>query len=129
MGADSFDVTKDNGNDFSNSNFSLGMAPEDQLSCMEGMAGTGSEHIVVAVRVRPLSSAEVAEGKRSCCDVLNGNTVVIKKSADPSAYLRSQKVCTVLYCIMVGVVRFTIILQTVCITGSRKCRTNGYDLR
>lgn len=92
-GGDSFDGTSINGNnDFSSSNFSLGMVPEDQLSCLEGMVGTGSEHIVVAVRVRPLSTAELAEGKRSCCDVLNGNTVVIKKSADPAAYLRSQKV-------------------------------------
>lgn len=91
-GGDSFDGTSINGNnDFSSSNFSLGMVPEDQLSCLEGMVGTGSEHIVVAVRVRPLSTAELAEGKRSCCDVLNGNTVVIKKSADPAAYLRSQK--------------------------------------
>lgn len=70
-------------------NFSLSMVPEDQLSCS---GGAGSEHIVVAVRVRPLSSAEVAEGKRSCCDVLSSNTLVIRKGADPGAYLRSQKV-------------------------------------
>lgn len=73
------------------SNFSLSMVPENQLSCLGGDAA-GSEHIVVAVRVRPLSSAEIAEGKRSCCDVLTRNTLVIRKGADPSAYLRSQKV-------------------------------------
>lgn len=72
-------------------NLSLSMVPEDQLSCL-GMEGAGSEHIVVAVRVRPLSESEVAEGKRSCCDVLTRNTLVIRKGADPGAYLRSQKV-------------------------------------
>lgn len=71
-------------------NFSLSMVPEDHLSCIED-AGE-SNNIVVAVRVRPLSEVEMAEGKRSCCEVLNGSTVVIKKGADPSAYLRSQKV-------------------------------------
>lgn len=69
-------------------NFSLSMVPEDQLSC----TGAGSEHIVVAVRVRPLSAAELAEGKRSCCEVLTSNTLVIRKGADPGAYLRSQQV-------------------------------------
>lgn len=72
------------------SNFSLSMVPENQLSCL---GDSGSEHIVVAVRVRPLSATEIAEGKRSCCDVLNRNTLVIRKGADPGAYLRSQKVC------------------------------------
>ena len=71
-------------------NFSLSMVPENQLSCL---GDAGSEHIVVAVRVRPLSSNEIAEGKRSCCDVLTRNTLVIRKGADPGAYLRSQKVC------------------------------------
>lgn len=73
-------------------NFSLSMVPEDQLSCLGGDGGSGSDNIVVAVRVRPLSAAEVAEGKRSCCDVLTSNTLVIRKGADPGAYLRSQKV-------------------------------------
>ncbi len=76
------------------SNFSLSCVPEN-LSCLEGesaLAGSGSEHIVVAVRVRPLSAKEVQEGKRSCCDVLTRNTLVIRKGADPGAYLRSQKV-------------------------------------
>lgn len=72
------------------SNFSLSMVPENQLSCL---GDSGSEHIVVAVRVRPLSASEIAEGKRSCCDVLTRNTLVIRKGADPGAYLRSQKVC------------------------------------
>lgn len=76
------------------SNFSLSCVPEN-LSCLEGesaLGGSGSEHIVVAVRVRPLSAKEVQEGKRSCCDVLTRNTLVIRKGADPGAYLRSQKV-------------------------------------
>lgn len=74
------------------SNFSLSMVPENQLSCLGGDAAAGSEHIVVGVRVRPLSDTEIAEGKRSCCDVLTRNTLVIRKGADPGAYLRSQKV-------------------------------------
>ena len=78
-------------------NFSLSMVPEDQLSCTGGEAGAGSEHIVVAVRVRPLSAAELAEGKRSCCEVLTSNTLVIRKGADPGAYLRSQQVCLMIY--------------------------------
>lgn len=74
-------------------NFSLSMVPEDQLSCLgEETGSSGRENIVVAVRVRPLSASEVAEGKRSCCDVLTRNTLVIRKGADPGAYLRSQKV-------------------------------------
>lgn len=72
------------------SNFSLSMVPENQLGCLGG--DSGSEHIVVAVRVRPLSATEIAEGKRSCCDALTRNTLVIRKGADPGAYLRSQKV-------------------------------------
>ncbi|CAM9642672.1 unnamed protein product [Ectocarpus sp. 8 AP-2014] len=71
-------------------NNSLSMVPENQLSCLAG-GDSGSENIVVAVRVRPLSATELAEGKRSCCDVLTRNTLVIRKGADPGAYLRSQK--------------------------------------
>lgn len=77
-------------------NYSLSIVPENQLSCLGGesaLLGAGREHIVVAVRVRPLSTTEIAEGKRSCCDVLTRNTLVIRKGADPGAYLRSQKVC------------------------------------
>lgn len=73
-------------------NLSLGMVPEERLEYLGEEGGTSSENIVVAVRIRPLSAAEVAEGKRSCCDVLSRNTLVIRKGADPSAYLRSQKV-------------------------------------
>ncbi|CAM9706724.1 unnamed protein product [Ectocarpus sp. 4 AP-2014] len=71
-------------------NNSLSMVPENQLSCLAG-GDSGSENIVVAVRVRPLSAIELAEGKRSCCDVLTRNTLIIRKGADPGAYLRSQK--------------------------------------
>lgn len=73
-------------------NFSLGIVSEGHLGYDDGEAECGGNHIVVAVRVRPLFASEVAEGKRSCCDVVNGNTVVIRKGADPGAYLRSQKV-------------------------------------
>lgn len=87
---DSFDHNNTTADANASSNFSLSMVPENQLSCLGG--DSGSEHIVVAVRVRPLSSTEIEEGKRSCCDVLTRNTLVIRKGADPGAYLRSQKV-------------------------------------
>lgn len=70
----------------------LGIVPEDQFSSLDGESVCGANHIIVAVRVRPLSDTEIAEGKRSCCDVVNGKTVIIRKGADPGAYLRSQKV-------------------------------------
>lgn len=91
---ESFDHNNNTAADASG-NFSLSMVPENQLSCLGGdsaFLGAGSDHIVVAVRVRPLSSTEIAEGKRSCCEVLTRNTLVIRKGADPGAYLRSQQV-------------------------------------
>lgn len=48
-------------------------------------------HMVVAVRIRPLSKEEQAAGKRSCCRVTNGCTVEITKGATHGAYLRSQQ--------------------------------------
>lgn len=92
---DSFDHNNNNITADASSNYSLSIVPENQLSCLAGesaLLGAGSEHIVVAVRVRPLSATEIAEGKRSCCDVLTRNTLIIRKGADPGAYLRSQKV-------------------------------------
>jgi hypothetical protein len=47
-------------------------------------------NMIVAVRVRPLSSEEKSKGLKSCCTVLNGKVVAIKKEGDPSGYLRSQ---------------------------------------
>ena len=46
--------------------------------------------MVVAVRVRPLSVEEQGRGMKSCCNVLKGNVVAIKKEGDPAGYLRSQ---------------------------------------
>lgn len=83
---DSFDHTNE-----TSGTFSLGIVPEDHFDNLEEST-CGSSRIVVAVRVRPLSHTEIAEGKRSCCEVVNGNTVTIRKGADPGAYLRSQKV-------------------------------------
>ena len=37
-----------------------------------------SPNMVVAVRVRPLSSAEIERGAVSCCNVLNGKIVAIR---------------------------------------------------
>lgn len=96
---DSFDHNSNNITADASANYSLSIVPENQLSCLgeSALLGPGSEHIVVAVRVRPLSATEIAEGKRSCCDVLTRNTLVIRKGADPGAYLRSQKVCYYYY--------------------------------
>jgi kinesin family protein 18/19 len=47
-------------------------------------------NMLVAVRVRPLSMQEKDKDIRSCCNVLNGKIVAIKKEGDPSGYLRSQ---------------------------------------
>jgi hypothetical protein len=51
---------------------------------------TEEPNMIVAVRVRPLSSAEKEKGYKSCCAVLNGKIIAIKKEGDPSGYLRSQ---------------------------------------
>ncbi|CAN0252188.1 unnamed protein product, partial [Discosporangium mesarthrocarpum] len=69
-------------------NFTQGNVPENELICP---AGKGSDHILVAVRVRPLSTKEVSEGKRSCCDAINSTTVSITKRAATGTYLRSQQ--------------------------------------
>ncbi|KAG5177422.1 kinesin motor domain-containing protein [Tribonema minus] len=54
-------------------------------------SGSGASHMIVAVRIRPLSKEELAAGKRSCCEVINGNTVVITKAAASGVYLQSQQ--------------------------------------
>ena len=51
---------------------------------------TETPKMVVAVRVRPLSVEEQGRGMKSCCNVLKGNVVAIKKEGDPAGYLRSQ---------------------------------------
>jgi kinesin family protein 18/19 len=47
--------------------------------------------MVVAVRIRPLSTKELDAGQRSCVSVVNGQTIAIKKSGDPTQHLRSQQ--------------------------------------
>ena len=47
-------------------------------------------NMLVAVRVRPLSTVEKEKDYKSCCTVLNGKVVAIKKEGDSVGYLRSQ---------------------------------------
>jgi kinesin family protein 18/19 len=47
--------------------------------------------MLVAVRVRPLSSSEKENGLFSCCHVLDNQIVAIKKEACSGGYLKSQK--------------------------------------
>lgn len=49
-----------------------------------------SSNVVVAVRIRPLSSAEIGAGQKSCCQAM-GNVVAIKKDGDAGQYLKSQQ--------------------------------------
>ena len=69
-------------------------------SLLELDEGTGDEasllqslgkNMVVAVRVRPLSSKELESGQKSCITTVNGQTIAIKKFGDPSGYLKSQQ--------------------------------------
>jgi hypothetical protein len=53
--------------------------------------------MVVAVRIRPLSSKEVSAGQKSCCTAINGNTIAIKKEGNGS-YLKSQQGSVNEYC-------------------------------
>lgn len=50
-----------------------------------------ASNVVVAVRIRPLSSSEIAAGVKSCCQVLGSNIVTIRKEGDASQYLKSQQ--------------------------------------
>ena len=57
-----------------------------------------SKGIVVAVRIRPLSKAEIDLGHTACCSVLNGNIVTIKKDSNNGNYLKSQQGSVNEYC-------------------------------
>ena len=46
--------------------------------------------IHVSVRIRPLSSTERSNGIQSCCNATSGSSLVISKSGDTGAYLKSQ---------------------------------------
>lgn len=48
-------------------------------------------NVVVAVRIRPLSSSEVAAGMKTCCQVIGDNVVAIRKNGDAMQYLKSQQ--------------------------------------
>jgi kinesin family protein 18/19 len=45
----------------------------------------------VAVRVRPLSSKEIAAGQNVCCHVTSESTISIVKCGDENGYLKSQQ--------------------------------------
>eukprot|EP00597_Dinobryon_sp_UTEXLB2267_P006130 CAMPEP_0170062950 /NCGR_PEP_ID=MMETSP0019_2-20121128/3990_1 /TAXON_ID=98059 /ORGANISM="Dinobryon sp., Strain UTEXLB2267" /LENGTH=777 /DNA_ID=CAMNT_0010269237 /DNA_START=71 /DNA_END=2404 /DNA_ORIENTATION=- len=47
--------------------------------------------ILVAVRVRPLSSKETNAGVQACCKVFDETIVAIKKCGDENVYLKSQQ--------------------------------------
>ena len=53
------------------------------------------QNIVVAARLRPLSSKEINAGQKSCCTAANESTITIKKAGDSSAYLKSQNQDTI----------------------------------
>ena len=50
--------------------------------------------ICVAVRVRPLSTRELAKGIISCCSITNGAGIAISRFGDPNGYLKSEQTCT-----------------------------------
>lgn len=49
-----------------------------------------NSNVVVAVRIRPLSSSETSTGQKSCCQAI-GNVVAIKKDGEAGQYLKSQQ--------------------------------------
>jgi Kinesin motor domain len=67
------------------------LTDEEHLESLLEPVPESSNHMRVAVRIRPLSKEELASGKTACCSVVNGNTVVISKGAAHGSYLRSQQ--------------------------------------
>lgn len=49
-----------------------------------------NSNVVVAVRIRPLSTSETSSGQKSCCQAI-GNVVAIKKDGEAGQYLKSQQ--------------------------------------
>jgi kinesin family protein 18/19 len=52
---------------------------------------TNLANVVVAVRIRPLSSTEVSSGVKTCCQVIGDKVVAIRKNGDAMQYLKSQQ--------------------------------------
>lgn len=50
-----------------------------------------TQNMIVAVRIRPLSQREIDAGHTSCCSVVHGNIVAIRKGGNASMYLKSQQ--------------------------------------
>ena len=46
--------------------------------------------MIVAVRLRPLSAKEIESGYHSCCNVINDDSIVIRKEGN-GGYLKSDK--------------------------------------
>jgi hypothetical protein len=59
-----------------------------KVDCIQDAA---AQSMHVAVRIRPLSSREEAQGFTSCCSVINHNVVAIRKDGLAGMYLRSQQ--------------------------------------
>lgn len=57
---------------------------------MQDPSAASSKNMVVAVRIRPLSSKETSAGHKQCCSLLSDKIVVISKEQQ-AKYLRSQK--------------------------------------
>lgn len=58
----------------------------------QSATGSGS-NVLVAVRVRPLHTAEISGGAKSCIQVFDQRVVAIKKNGDAGQYLKSQQLC------------------------------------
>ena len=60
----------------------------------EAAQGDGSEGkekaMVVAVRIRPLSSKEIGNGCKNTCSVIDGNVVTIRRDCRDGGFLKSQ---------------------------------------
>ncbi len=48
-------------------------------------------NVVVAVRIRPLSSSEISSGMKTCCQMVGDSVVAIRKNGDAMQYLKSQQ--------------------------------------
>ena len=57
---------------------------------MKPTATMAGENMLVAVRMRPLSSKEKAKGEKSCCQVIGDKIVAITKAQRPGAVLKSE---------------------------------------
>ncbi len=60
------------------------------VSAVDNHDGDNQQKMVVAVRIRPLSTSEREGGHSSCVSVINNSIVAIKKGSSSGAYLKSQ---------------------------------------